>query len=138
MSNEDKKYCIGCKKEKYFNEFCRDKRKADGLYSICRKCHTKRYFNSEKNIERCREWRKNNPNYFKEWQNSNIEKYNNHLVRLRANNTVYSKKIKVKGCEICGDTSEKHHDDYSKPLQVRWLCKKHHEQLHSEIDLKIS
>lgn len=35
-------------------------------------------------------------------------------------------------CEVCGNTKvEAHHDDYSKPLQIRWLCHKHHRQLHS-------
>ena len=32
-------------------------------------------------------------------------------------------------CEICGDIkSEAHHDDYSKPDKVRWLCRIHHRQ----------
>ena len=30
-------------------------------------------------------------------------------------------------CEFCGKTkSEAHHEDYSQPLQVRWVCRRHH------------
>lgn len=34
-------------------------------------------------------------------------------------------------CEICGaENSQAHHDDYSKPLDVRWFCGEHHNLLH--------
>ena len=34
-------------------------------------------------------------------------------------------------CEVCGAAdTEGHHDDYSKPLTVRWLCKAHHLEAH--------
>lgn len=34
-------------------------------------------------------------------------------------------------CEKCGhDKVEAHHDDYSKPFEVRWLCRKHHLEHH--------
>lgn len=35
-------------------------------------------------------------------------------------------------CETCGATgfTEAHHDNYDKPLQIRWLCRSHHAQLH--------
>lgn len=37
-------------------------------------------------------------------------------------------------CEVCGSKKavHAHHDDYSKPLSVRWLCAKHHLQHHRE------
>lgn len=42
-------------------------------------------------------------------------------------------------CEVCGATGimedgkrrvHGHHDDYSEPLSVRWLCQKHHHEWH--------
>ena len=34
-------------------------------------------------------------------------------------------------CEVCGaENVEAHHNDYNKPLEVRWLCKKHHDEWH--------
>jgi len=37
-------------------------------------------------------------------------------------------------CEVCGSLhSEGHHTDYSKPLEVQWLCRKHHKQEHARI-----
>ena len=37
-------------------------------------------------------------------------------------------------CVICGDVrSHGHHEDYSKPLEVVWLCAHHHQQRHAEL-----
>ena len=36
-------------------------------------------------------------------------------------------------CEVCGEKKvQGHHMDYSKPLEVKWLCGKHHRQWHKE------
>lgn len=50
------------------------------------------------------------------------------------NNAVRDGRV-IKGpCEECGSTDgvHGHHDDYAKPLEVRWLCPKHHAELHKE------
>src|SRR3990167_11210832 len=37
-------------------------------------------------------------------------------------------------CEQCGEPkTDAHHDDYSKPLDVRWLCRSCHRIFHSEL-----
>lgn len=34
-------------------------------------------------------------------------------------------------CEVCGAGNvEAHHDDYARPLDVRWLCRAHHAERH--------
>ena len=41
--------------------------------------------------------------------------------------------IIIKGCcEICGTVKnvEAHHDDYAKPMDIRWLCRTHHREHH--------
>lgn len=47
---------------------------------------------------------------------------------------VFREKIKRGHCDVCGSTDnvDGHHEDYSKPLDVRWLCHKHHMEFHRE------
>ena len=59
-------------------------------------------------------------------------------IRTRAHNAlawaVYNGKIIKHPCEVCGSVkSQGHHDDYSKPLEVKWLCQKHHKELHKQL-----
>lgn len=57
------------------------------------------------------------------------EKYN-HASR-RTSYAIKMGKIKRQPCENCGaEPAEAHHDDYNKPYEVRWLCKKCHVNWH--------
>jgi len=48
-------------------------------------------------------------------------------ARYTLRNAVRLGRIQKGVCEICGSQDvESHHDDYSKPLEVRWFCHKHH------------
>jgi hypothetical protein len=40
--------------------------------------------------------------------------------------------VTKQACEVCGKPkAEAHHDDYSRPLEVRWLCRAHHKAHHA-------
>lgn len=44
---------------------------------------------------------------------------------------IASGKLVRQPCEKCGATKvDAHHDDYSRPLDVRWLCRSHHLEHH--------
>lgn len=43
-------------------------------------------------------------------------------------------RIKNEPCIICGNgNTQAHHENYSKPLEIVWLCKRCHTQRHIEI-----
>lgn len=60
------------------------------------------------------------------------------MAKTLARNALYAAikngKIRRQPCEVCGDPKvHGHHDDYSKRLEVRWLCSVHHAQVHKEL-----
>jgi len=43
-------------------------------------------------------------------------------------------RLKKSPCEVCGEKkAHAHHDDYNEPLNIRWLCNKHHIEHHAKI-----
>lgn len=122
------KRCSKCKIDKYDYDFYRHNR--DGLRSTCKKCE----------LELGREFRKTHPDKRKRVRDRT--KYRNlaeerpkYAARLTLNVAVRLGKVqKPKTCEIndetCKGRLEGHHFDYSKPLEVVWICKKHHMEKH--------
>lgn len=46
-------------------------------------------------------------------------------------NRVYKGQLKRGCCLVCGSANAiAHHYDYNKPLDIFWLCRRHHLQLH--------
>jgi hypothetical protein len=70
-----------------------------------------------------REWRKKNPRSLEEKHKDN--------VRAKTRYRIMQGQLIKEPCEICGEIKvEAHHDNYDKPFEVRWLCIKHHHDLH--------
>lgn len=59
---------------------------------------------------------------------SNASKRASHMVEMAIKKGV----LIPKPCEACGEEAVGHHDDYNKPLEVRWLCKLHHYEWHAK------
>jgi len=58
--------------------------------------------------------------------------YHGYYCADKINTAFRLNKIKKQPCEICGSLEhiEKHHEDYNNPLDIRWLCRVHHLDLH--------
>lgn len=58
----------------------------------------------------------------------------NVIAHHKVTQAIQSGRLVRQPCEVCGELEvEGHHDDYSRPLEVRWLCPSHHHLRHSEI-----
>jgi len=57
-------------------------------------------------------------------------------AHIAVGSAIKTGKLHVKPCERCGYGIgvQAHHEDYSKPLEVVWLCKPCHGQRHREIN----
>ena len=133
--------------------------KATMKTKICKACRVelvlgKNQYKSSRNHlckkhynERKKDWRTRNPEKagesVKHWRAKNLEKVRETWrrcarkypektkARNKLNDTLQAGKMTRMACEVCGSPlSEAHHPDYSKPLDVIWLCKKHHVLAH--------
>jgi Pyruvate/2-oxoacid:ferredoxin oxidoreductase delta subunit/ribosomal protein S27AE len=143
--------CGTCKVYKPEAEFYMDGKTVAGVASVCKKCHlassirTRDKNNArELNAEHMRRARAADPEKFREREReaSRNQRHNSPekvAARAALNNAVKRGDItKPNRCEQCGQETRLtgHHDDYSMPLDVRWLCYSCHGKEHRVVEFK--
>ena len=132
------KTCFKCEIEKPLDEYYRHSAMGDGHLNKCKQCAKADVAkHREKNIDRIREYDRNRGSRLTgEYRKAYRERF---PVKTKAmamvNNALrYGEIEKADACEDCGSTFaiHGHHDDYAKPLEVRWLCAACHHQWHAK------
>lgn len=60
---------------------------------------------------------------------------NKYRAHNAVNNALRDGRLERKPCERCGSLRvHGHHDDYNEPLNVKWLCPRHHKERHAELE----
>ena len=133
------KRCYKCGEVKSLEFYHKDKTRGDGVCSRCSECERRRRKErTEKNPETSKETskryyhlhKKEKSEYHKTWRAENWFKANAHKAVRNAITLGYLKK---QPCQECGSkNSDAHHPDYTKPLEVMWLCRRHHMREHAK------
>jgi len=148
------KICHKCKEEKGTDKFHKNKHASDGLNFWCKECRSlcaKDQIKSEARRERVRKhmdepgvrhrynvrnlrYRHNDPKKYaqrvKEYSERNPEKVE---ARRLLRNAIRRGEVKRTVCCVCSHPKvDAHHEDYSRPYDVLWLCKIHHSRIHAD------
>ena len=99
------------------------------IYCMCRKCNTERmakYYKTERGRKIVQQ------NVYK----STKKHQHKQNARARVMYALIHGKIKrPEKCPLCGKEAvcQAHHEDYNKPLEVRWMCR----QCHADVERKL-
>lgn len=135
------KKCIRCDQVLPLGRFYKHPRMGDGHLNKCIECtkmdmKAHRIMNpgQYRQYEAVRSIRperiKANMKHIQEWRSKNPERYK---AQNAVNNALRDGRLKrASACQVCGAIFElhAHHADYSKPLDVLWVCPKCHRDLH--------
>jgi len=151
------KTCFKCKRELELSEFYRHPKMADGRLGKCKECtrrdvnenrkekrdyyleydRTRYYAEHEKRKKACHSWSKKHPDIA---NRAKAAHRRNHPEKYAATNAVYNAlrngRLIKSPCSGCGSVERVHghHEDYTKPLDVVWLCPSCHGLRHAEIN----
>lgn len=128
------KTCFKCSVEKPSSEFYKHSQMKDGFVGKCKECNKADVTaNRNRNLDKYRKYdrvrgNRQDASYCREYRDKYPRKYKAHTL---VGNYVRDGKLSRGPCEVCGEVrSVAHHDDYNKPLVVRWFCQSHHKQWH--------
>jgi hypothetical protein len=117
---EKTKHCPWCNTDLPLSAFAWHSKNHDNRQGVCRDCH-RAYCKAR--------WKTHGAIYLAA---RNGKKNPKELCRRIYRQAIESGKLLPGRCEVCGchDKIEGHHDDYRRPLSVRWMCQKHHREFH--------
>lgn len=151
------KTCFKCNVEKELSEFYKHPKMPDGHLNKCKECNKKDVTeNRLKKIDYYKAFDKKRamlPHRVKareEYIKTEAGKiaYTKAHKKYDENNPHKKKAVQAvnnyirynpdfkKPCVICGLKAQAHHHDYTKPLDVIWLCSKHHSEEHKRLRLE--
>lgn len=134
------KLCRHCSEWKPLGAYYKHAQMADGHLNVCRECVKRRVRKHRAENDSVREYdreRSNLPHRKKLRAKITAEYDEKHPHRKKAhtavNNALRDGRLTKGDCHFCGTDQdiEGHHNDYSKPLDVVWLCKRCHRKLHA-------
>lgn len=131
------KKCFKCERDLPLSEFYKHKQMKDGHLNKCKECtKTDSTNHRNNNIENIREYdrkrgNRQEPGYIRDRRKKYPTQYKAQTI---VNNAIRSGKLFKESCGDCGrlNGTHAHHDDYAKPLNIRWLCPICHRRWHVE------
>lgn len=131
------KECFKCGARKPLSELYRHSAMKDGHLGKCKECTRNdvriNYASRREKYARYDHERQQTP----ERRANKAKHHRTHNERHPDRRTARSKAARLPGqpCQECGAAkAQRHHDDYSRPLDVRWLCFKcHREKAHGQV-----
>jgi hypothetical protein len=139
------KICKKCGHPKELEEFYKMRGNADGRSGKCIEC-TNKYIKGRRldPISRPLVLASDNARFQKADRKRQLIEYQRnrrrrerekYIARNAVSNAIRDGRLHRRPCEVCGhEDTQAHHDDYSKPLEVRWMCFQHHREIaHGQI-----
>lgn len=139
MSQLRCKQCFKCKQTKPLTDFYVHPQMGDGRLNKCKECAKRDVAqNYRDNIEHYVAYERERFQRPERKKAVRASLAKRDPVKRRAayltSNAIRDGRLIPQPCEKCSDPgAEAHHDDYSKPLEVRWLCREHHLEHHGKV-----